>query len=401
LVRDPSSIIVVGGEKFGTAGFVKIQRDAGILTALRGGGGEVGSTTVSIVPWGRGLGGGHLKDAYGLLTYARETGFRELQPEEYVEGLHAATNRADNVRVTVTEPPVTKSKTINALFCSLPRGLRHRVVDLGDKTLSVSSGALSAENETTILGGSLTTGNEQPLFFAGNFNLNTRLIGKSGAVFYAGDMTRLMNSQNSLTGDWIFVSGRGFVANDEIIPDSVTVRLHRSSELWLEGSESVTGVGGNGVIKPTVGGRSALMLGFCVAQANQIVMGVGGAIFPGDQTKTPAVGTLRLWALDSDERKGFLKIEDGTLVIDVAADGNDALVLQSENKAAVVSGGTLRVNRLEGFAPKLGTSWEIITGTASATGRGFASVVDANDKHYKYTVAPVRNGWVLTVTAVP
>ncbi len=79
----------------------------------------------------------------------------------------------------------------------------------------------------------------------------------------------------------------------------------------------------------------------------------------------------------------------------------DPKEIQSENKAAAVSGGTLRVNRLEGFAPKVGTSWEIITGTAPATGRGFASVVDAAGKDYAYTVAPVGNNWVLTVTAVP
>jgi hypothetical protein len=143
------------------------------------------------------------------------------------------------------------------------------------------------------------------------------------------------------------------------------------------------------------------MLGFCVAQANQVVLGAGGAIFPGDQSKTPEVGTLRLWAADSDKRAGLLKIEDGTLAIDIASSGSDVAVLQSENKAAVVFGGTLRVNRLEGFAPNVGTSWEIITGTAPAKGRGFASVVDAAGEEYAYSVAPVGNSWVLTVTAVP
>jgi hypothetical protein len=401
LVRDPSSVVVIGGEKFGSAGFVKIQRDAAILAGLKGGGGQAGSTTISIVPWARGFGGGHLDDAFGFLTYARDTGFRELRPEEYVEGLQAAARPADNVRITAIEPALTQAKTINALLCGLPRGLRHRVVDLGDKTLAIASGALSAESQTAILGGTLTTGNDQPLSFVGNFNLNTRLAGKGGAVFYAGDVTRLTNPRNSLIGDWTFVGGRVLVTDDEIIPDRVTLRLHRGAELSLEGSESVTAIAGNGVVKPAVGGRSALMLGFCVAQANQVVLGVGGAIYPGNQSKTPAVGTLRLWTPDSDTRIGFLKIEDGTLAIDLAAEGNDAVVLQSENKAAVVSGGTLRVSRLGGFAPKVGTSWEIITGTAPATGRGFTSVVDAAAKGYAYTVAAVGNAWVLTVTAVP
>ena len=241
---------------------------------------------------------------------------------------------------------MAQSKTINALFCSLPRGLRHRVVELGDKTLTIASGALSAESQTAILGGALTTGNDQPLSFVGNFSLNTRLWARVARFFMPGEMTRLTDPGNSLTGDWTFVGGRVLVTDDGIIPDSVTLRLHPSAELLLEGSESVAAIGGNGVVKPAVGGRSALMLGFCVAQANQVVLGADGAIIPGDQSKTPAVGALRLWARDSDERIGFLKIEDGTLAIDVTAYGNDAVVLQSENKAASVSGGTLRVNRL-------------------------------------------------------
>jgi hypothetical protein len=401
LVRDASSLLVVGGEKFGEAGFVKIQRDAAILSALKGGGGMAGSTAISVVPWARGFGGGRINDAWGFLTYVRDLGFRELRPEEYAQGLQASVRPTDNVRITTTEPMLTQAKTVNSLLCSLPRGLRHRVVDLGNKTLSIVSGALSAESPTTILGGALTTGNDRPLFFVGNFNLNTRLAGKGGAVFYAGEMTRLTNPHNSLTGDWTFAGGRVLVTDDEIIPDSVTLRLHRGVELWMEGSESVTAIAGNGALKPAVGGRSALMLGLCVAQANQAVMGSGGAIYPGDQSRTPEIGTLRLWATNSDERIGFLKIEDGILAIDVATDGNDSVVLQSENKAAVVSGGTLRVNRLGGFVPKVGSSWEIITGTAPATGRGFASVFDAAGENYAYNVAPVGNSWVLTVTAVP
>lgn len=401
LERDPASLLIVGREKLGEAGFVKVQRDTAILSAMKGGGGGPGSKTVSVLPWARGFGGGHLDNAYGFLTYARETGFRELKPEEYVEGLRAATRPTENVRVTTTEPALTQSKTINALFCSLPSSLRHRVVDLGDKVLTISSGALSAENQTAILSGALTTGSDQPLSFVGNFDLNTRLVGKGGAVFYAGGMTRLTDPRNSLAGDWTFVGGRVLVTDDEIIPDGVTLRLHRGAELWLEGSESVTAIAGKGEIKPAVGGRSALMLGFCVAQANQVVLGVGGAIYPGDQSKAPAVGTLHLWALDSDSRIGFLKIEDGTLAIDLAPDGSDAVVLQSENKAATISGGTLRVNRVGGFTPKVGASWEIIAGTAPAAGQGFASVVDAAGKGYAYSVAPVGNSWVLTVTDVP
>jgi hypothetical protein len=401
LLRDPGSIVVIGGEKFGEAGFVRVDQGNSILAALIGGRGAAGSTTVSIVPWARGFGGGHLNDAYGLLTYAQDTGFRELRPQEYVNGLRAAVRPSDNVHITALEPPMTQAKTINALFCSLPRGLRHRVVDLGDKTLTISSGALSSDSQTAILGGALTTGNNQPLSFVGNFSLNTRLAGRGGAVFYAGEVTRLTNPGNSLTGDWTFAGGRVLTTDDETIPDSVTVRLHSGAELWLEGSESVAAIAGNGVVNPAVGGRSAMMLGFCVAQANQVVLGPGGSILPGDQGKAPAVGHLRIWSTDSDKRIGFLKIEDGTLAIDLAADGNDALVLQSENKAALVSGGTLRVNRLRGFKPKLGAEWEIITGTAPAAGRGFASVVDAGGGNYAYAVTPVGNSWVLTVTTAP
>jgi hypothetical protein len=59
------------------------------------------------------------------------------------------------------------------------------------------------------------------------------------------------------------------------------------------------------------------------------------------------------------------------------------------------------VNRLGSFAPKVGTSWEIITGSAPAEGRGFSSVIDTVSQNYAYEVAPRGNSWVLTVTATP
>ncbi len=399
LLREPGTLLSVGGDQLGSAGRLMVTRDAPILATMKGGGGAAGSTNVSIVPWARGIGRGHIEDGYGFVTYARDTGFRELQPnKEYVQGL-AQAKLNDNVRVASMEPALTQAKTINSLFLNQPQAIRRRAVDLGDKILTVTSGALSAEFETTVLGGELTSGGVQPLSFIGNYNLNVRLTGKGGAIFYG--QTRLTNPANSLGGEYIVAGGQLTVTDDEIIPDGVTVRLHSDAGLAVEGSESLKAVAGNGRVRPAVAGRSSVMLGFCLAGANQVVVGIGGEILPGDISATPEIGVLRLWVPNGGDRAGSLRVEDGTLAFDVTANAHDQLILESENKEAIVVGGSLRVNLLNGFTPKVGASWDIISGTAPAGGRGFASIVDATGKGYTYSAAPIGNRWVLTVTSTP
>jgi hypothetical protein len=47
LNRDAASLVVVGGDRFGTAGFCKIAEDAAIRSALKGGNGSDGSTSAA------------------------------------------------------------------------------------------------------------------------------------------------------------------------------------------------------------------------------------------------------------------------------------------------------------------------------------------------------------------
>ncbi len=64
-------------------------------------------------------------------------------------------------------------------------------------------------------------------------------------------------------------------------------------------------------------------------------------------------------------------------------------------------GGTLRVNLLNGYQPKLGARWAIIKGTIPAGGEGFETVVDATGKGYKYSVKADGNNWVLELVGKP
>ena len=66
-----------------------------------------------------------------------------------------------------------------------------------------------------------------------------------------------------------------------------------------------------------------------------------------------------------------------------------------------MTGGTLRVNLLEGYKPKVGSKWKIIRGTVPATGEGFETVEDASGKGYKYAAKPVGNDWILELVAAP
>jgi len=61
----------------------------------------------------------------------------------------------------------------------------------------------------------------------------------------------------------------------------------------------------------------------------------------------------------------------------------------------------LSVNLLDGYRPRVGAKWEIIKGTAPATGQGFESIQDATGKGYRYSAKPVGNNWVLEVVSAP
>jgi hypothetical protein len=86
---------------------------------------------------------------------------------------------------------------------------------------------------------------------------------------------------------------------------------------------------------------------------------------------------------------------------DLAEKTHDAVVLDSENKCANVTGGTLRVDLLGGYKPRVVAKWKIIRGTVPATGEGFEKVEDATGKGYKYSAKPVENDWVLELVSAP
>ncbi len=131
-------------------------------------------------------------------------------------------------------------------------------------------------------------------------------------------------------------------------------------------------------------------------------MGQQGEIHPGDVSKGQAgLGTLFIWHPDDPKDYGSLDFEDGALFIDLAEGSHDALVLDSETKCANVVGGTLSVNLLSGYQPKLGAKWEIIKGTVPATGEGFETIKDATGKGYKYSAKPEGNNWVLELVGKP
>ena len=268
----------------------------------------------------------------------------------------------------------------------------------------MTSGAISAASESYVSNGSITTGNNRPLIINGPIYMNASLEGTGGLIYFGGRFPdlRLGSTENTLTGDYVIVYGALRLGDAENIPDSVTVRLNRIAELVVDGSESISGLAGSGRVRFATQGRSVLMLGRCEGSANRVVVGQEGEIHPGDRAKgRPAPGTLFLWHPDDAKEYGSLDFEDGTLVVDLAQATHDAVVLESENKSANVVGGTLRVNLLGGYQPKLGTRWEIIKGTAPATGEGFETIADATGKGYKYSAKPDGNNWVLELIGKP
>ena len=406
LVRRPGTILVVGYEKPEASSRVKLIRDKVVLDSLIGGQGAEDSPTVSIIPWVRGHGGGNLHSAAGFLTYSQEGGFRELDKvSEYIHDLNASSKPADNVRIASEGTALSESKTINALYLDLPSGSGNASgLDLGGNTLTVTSGGISAASESQIGNGTLTTGGDRPLVISGPVYMNARLEGIGGLIYFGGRYPelRLGSNENALTGDYVVAYGAIRLGDSENIPDTVTVRLQKDTELVVDGAESISGLAGTGRVRLATRGRSVLMLGRSDGTANQLVVGQEGEIHPGDISQgEPAIGELLVWHRDDFKDAGSLKFEDGTLSVDLAERDHDSLVFDSENKVANVTGGTLSVNLLNNYKPKIGEKWEIIRGTAPAEGEGFESIEDDTGEGYEYSATRVGNNWVLEVTATP
>jgi hypothetical protein len=401
LARADNTILIVGGNQLGIQSRILVRDDSGLLKELTGGGGGPGSTTSSIIPWAFATQRDDLSWPAGLVTYGHAQGFRILQPQtDYAQDIVSA-KAADNVRCTAPMTRLARATTINALFSDAE--VERARIDLGGNVLTVTSGALSIAKRVVIGNGTLTSGGKRPLIFAGHeAHLSASLAGSGGLVLFSEIGLNLGNAGNALTGDYVVARGELRTLDAEAIPDAVTVRLHREGRLCIEAMESIGSLTGNGVVRVRHAGRSMLMLGLCVGSAHQVTVGQGGEIHPGDVTKTPQIGELRFWEPGDDQRPGSIEFQEGTLFIDVAANGqHDALRLASPGKAAHVDGGTLRVNRLDGYAPPLGTTWEIMSGTAPASGRGFDAIVDAGGKGYRYAATPVGDKWVLKVTGAP
>jgi hypothetical protein len=410
VVRESDAILIIGYDTPDAASRVKVIDDKNILDALQGGDGTEGST-ISIVPWVRGHGGGNQYAAAGFLTYSHDEGFRELSKEqEYVSDLNAASKPEDNVRITAESVTLSESKTINSLYLDTgdkdfgDKGLRQGGLDLGGNTLTISSGAISLTSVGQISNGTLTTEKDLPLIITGPVFIDAQLTGTGGLIYFGGRFPelRLLGTENTLTGDYVVVYGSIRLGDGENVPDSVTVRLHKDAEFYVAGSESITGLAGTGRVRLVTGGRSLLMLGRCEGSANTLAVGEQGEIRPGDVSKDQrSAGDLFVWNPDDPEEYGSLNFEGGTLFIDIAEKANDTLVLNSENKCANVTGGKLRVDLLDGYKPRVGAKWKIIRGTVPATGAGFERVEDGTGKGYKYSAKRVGNDWVLELVSAP
>jgi hypothetical protein len=396
--------LIVGYESPEAASRIKVLNDKIFLDALVGGDGPEGSTTASIVPWVRGHGGGNIYASAGFLTYSHDDGFRELaKGQEYVQDLNGAFNPADNIRIATAEMTLSESKTVNSLFLDLPpTSSKGNGLDLGSNTLTVTSGGVSVASEGQISNGTLTTGSNRPLIISGPVFMNARLAGTGGLIYFGGRYPELKlgSAENTLTGDYVVAYGAIRLGDSENIPDSVTVRLQKDTELVVDGSESISALAGSGRVRFATQGRSVLVLGRSEGSANQLVVGQQGEIHPGDVAReVAATGNLVIGHPADSKDGGSLQFEDGTLFIDLAEASHDALNFASENMFANVTGGTLSVNLLGNYRPKLGAKWDIIRGSAPATGQGFETIEDATGRGYRYTAKPIGNNWVLEVIA--
>ncbi|HEY5814337.1 MAG TPA: hypothetical protein VIT23_16990, partial [Terrimicrobiaceae bacterium] len=336
--RQSDAILIIGYDRADGSTQLKLLDDKNIIEAQVGANGAEGATSASIVPWARGHGGGNQYGAAGFLTYKQSEGFHELSKEqEYALDLNAS-KPSDNVRVNVDAVNLSESKTVNSLYLDAPEGerdfgdsgLRQGGLDLGGNTLTVSSGAISLGPVGQITNGALTTGSDRPLVISGPIFLNGQLTGNGGLVYFGGRFPdlKLGGTENTLTGDYVIAYGAIRLGDGENIPNEVTVRLHKNTELYVAASETFTGLAGAGHVRLVTPGRSTLMLGSVEGAANSLAVGDQGEIRPGDVSKTqPLAGDLCVWNADDSKEYGSLNFQGGTLYIDLAEKAHDALVL--------------------------------------------------------------------------
>lgn len=391
---------------------VYVANGSQVSSQLIGGSGAAGSANMSILPWavynadstlygGVTTGG----SAGGFLTLYNAgggaVGFRPLNlTTEYNNTTYvnaSSWGAQDNVRLSVGgKTTLVANQTINSLFVQGYSALP--VLDLGTGTLTVTSGGIIAGNPQsgftsaaglTIQNGTLNFGANTGYFFgtyvnAENPSISANIAGTGGFVdaLSGNDFLDLSGNNSGLYGSIVVQGGMRIDSttaihnwNDIVLQGGNGINYGNNARdyggtLQLNASGAVSAKSVSGVGKLSFNSTSQILnLGNSVvnARGGQITVGNGSSISVGD-----ASGGL--------QQAGAILLGLNIASVEINSGGTLALNLQSAdmfsqlfgysgtfNGITFDSGSNLQINLLNGYAPTLGSTWQVLSRVNTTT----------------------------------
>lgn len=299
--------------------------------ALVGGGGAVGSTTESILPWAFTINGN------SFLTYGAD-GLRPLTTAEYSTALDVAGIPNDNVRTTTTQT-LTAARTVNSLLVTTSDVI-------GSYDLTLNSGALATLATSNI--GSTTNslltgaGNTRELVVrAGGATTLLYNVSTSGGFTKYGSAALTLAGNNTFTGGLNIDEGSVTFANDTTLGAAGgTIRFGSSGVSFS--SLNYTSSGFYAFNRPIETNSYGTLVAPAGTrwQLNQPVTGTGGIGYTSTTGSVFEINAVNTYTGPTEWGGGMLAINDDT------AFGNGGELILSGQSQAVFLRGDWTSNRL-------------------------------------------------------
>ncbi|NLB70192.1 MAG: cellulase family glycosylhydrolase, partial [Lentisphaerae bacterium] len=376
LNQERNAIVLFRGTNLGTYTAISQMPNSGNILFTNplsggiGGGGDAGSTTISIIP---GVLGGISGSDGGstFVNYTPEHGVRPLAATEFAGDIASGTISQNNVRLAGTGvlTTVTDATTVNSLIVAPSAALTTSLE--GDGLLTVTSGMVILNpgnvSMTTSVNTPLNFGNRQGVICSSynrGVNLNGAIHGSDGLIFCQvasgspnNQLSLRQNTGSTYSGDTVIL-GR-IEVGDDFLPHGL-----RCGDIYLHGYLRLNQSGYNGTVNGLFEGG---ILTYSNSRASSLAIGDNhsesdfyGSISGNDKLHITKIGSGTLTLSGSCDRLAGLTLEGGTTTIDGAFNNspvtvkNDARLCGvgtfSNNGSAIVvkSGGTLAPGNPEG-----------------------------------------------------
>ncbi|MHA3770403.1 beta strand repeat-containing protein [Verrucomicrobiota bacterium sgz303538] len=306
---------------------------------LVGGGGNAGTTHISIIPWA--VGGTSTSDVGStFVTYTADNGIRPL--DTTTEFATAFGNATDNVRLT-TSTAIDNATTANSLLLNVGVTLS------GSGTLTVTSGAVFLARTTganSSISANLDFGSTEAVIGYGRGDTISGAIAGSGGLTVYGLRTdeslKFTNAASTYTGDTTVLANAevstGFLPSGSRTGD---VYVYGNLQLSVAGfNGTINGLFGNGTVSYGNSSVSSLKIG-----DNNATSTFTGTIAANNNLSISKIGSGTLTFTGDHTYGRATSILGGTLSVATLANGGIASGIGQSTSIAsnlIINSGTLR-----------------------------------------------------------